>query len=372
MADYTCSTGHYYNDENVGDNLSGYFHSSNRKVRLTISNNSWLSGKNIDRAYLSMTISGYYNGKTAVYHACERTGKVATVFPQEIVDDNTIVADYIEKPGNTHFYPAKTYDFDITNLLIYAQRNYSGTWYLWQAFKNGDGGQGKKYSAPTITIEEVTSSGERTVTPYIYSTADADWHPVSECKVYMNGRWQTVSANLYQNGWVKESNLPTATYPTSSMGTQNSDYASASSVYADHSTAYKPVCVLGSDTAGGWMSSDTATSPWIQIRLPHDAYDLEVTITNASNNSRATNGPTAGTFYYSDRMNMETVIANLTSTGVSFSGRDGTTKSHSTTYKIKNKYPIKNIAIQCTAWATTSSHKFCCIGKLSFKYKYKP
>lgn len=366
MANYTCSTGHYYNSTNNG-NLSGYYYASNRKVRLTISNNSWLIGKNISRAYLSMPIDRYYNGKTAVYHACETTGQVDTVFPSETVDDSSIVADYVEKPGNTHFYPVKSYDFDITNLLIYAQKNYSGTWYLWQGFKNGDG-TSREYTAPTITIEEVTSSG-KTITPYVYH--NGDWYP-AVCKVYKNGEWQTASANFYQSGWISEPNLVSTTYPTSSMGSNNSDYASASSIYADHDTAYKPVCVLGSDTAGGWMSSDTATNPWIQIRLPHDAYDIEVTMTNATNNSRGTNGPISGSFYYSDRINMETVIANLKPTNVTFSGRDGSTKGATTVHKINNKYPIRSIAVRCDSWYKKSGTGFCCIGKLSFKYKYKP
>lgn len=366
MADYTISTANTYNSNNTSSTGYPYF-SNQRKNRYTMTSGSWLTGKKIKRAYLSMTISGYYNKDWYVIHACETTGAVSTVFPDKTYDN--IVADKIEIPARVNFYPVKTYHFDITEILKYAQKNYSGTWYLWQSFKGGTS-DSKRADYPTITIEsEIGGSGN--VTTYVYN--GTTWLPSSPY-IFQNGVWTPAIPAICTstNNFIDGGNWTSATYPTASMGSNNTDLACASSVYDDHSQYYKPVCTLGSNSSYGWMSSNNATKPWIQIHLPHDAYDLTVKIYNSSGNSRANNGPLTGTFYYTDRYNMESVIANLKSTGVTFTRPDGATNSAVTTHSIGNNYPIRNIAIECATWyQKSSSYKFCCIGKLEFSYKYK-
>lgn len=363
MADYTCSISNYYNSSNTSGG-AGYYFGSKRKVRLTIDNNSWFKNKQFQRAYLSMTISGYYNSSTQVYHYCTTSSAVGTVFPNE--NASGVVADVSEKPAQLHFYPAKTYNFDITKIMKYAQANYNSTWYIWQFFDNSDS-SARKYSAPTITLE-TTVGGNDMVTAYVYS--GGIWRPATPY-IYNNG-WKIASPNVYSGGWKNDGTWSSKTWPTSSQGKNESDIACASSTYDSHSSGYyKAVCALGLNTAYGWMSSKTATNPWIQVHLPDDAYNLQVKIYNSSGNSRRNNGPLTGTFYYTDRYNMETEKANMISTGVSFTRPDGLTNSASTTHSINNTYPIRNIIISVDTWEKNSSNKFCCIGKLEFTYKYK-
>lgn len=362
MADYTCSTSNYYNSSNTSGG-AGYYFGSNRKVRLTISDNSWLTGKTIRRAYLSMAISGYWNKDTLVYHLCSTSSAVSTVFPNKSMSG--AVYDYVEKPAKLCFYPVKTYHFDITKLLQYAQANYTGTWYLWQFFSNNDG-TGRKYSAPTITIE-TTLDGIGNSACYVHD--GTSWKPA--IPMVYDGGWKAASGSIYTTEWKSNGTWATKTWPSASQGAQNTDIASASSVYADHSTYYKPICPLGASYSYGWMSSNSATGPWIQIHLPEDAYDLQVTIYNSSGNSRRNNGPLTGSFYYTNRHNMESNETNMLPTGVTFSRPDGLTKSASTTHSIGNTYPIRNILIKVDTWEKSSSYGFCCIGRLSFTYKYK-
>jgi hypothetical protein len=371
MADYTIpdGTGSTYNSSNntSASDTKVYF-SNNRKNRFKITDNSWLTGKKIKRAFISFSLVNYYNKYWTVTHCCDTTGNVNTVFPSN--DLAAIVADKVEQSACVTFYPVKEYRFDITEILKYAQTHYTGTWYLWQFFQ-GTNSDSHRFNYPSITIESQIG-GTNNVTVYVYKNDTEKWVPASPF-VYDNGEWNPGSPAYCKttNNFVTGGTWATATYPTSSMGVDNSDFAAASSVYADNSTNFKPVCALGENTSTGWMSSNNATGPWIQIHLPHDAYNLEIDIYNSSGNSRRNNGPLSGTFYYSDRHNLEPNIQCLKSTGVTFTRPDGLTNSAKTTHYINNNYPIRNIAIECATWEKNSSHGFCCIGKLVFRYKYK-
>ena len=106
----------------------------------------------------------------------------------------------------------------------------------------------------------------------------------------------------------------------------------------------------------------------MQIHLPEDAYNITVYIKNVATNSRGINGPTAGKFMYTQRMDMVNSTNDMLDTGVTFSNRNGTTADYQNYYTIGNKYPIRNITIAVTSWATTSSYKQCGIGRIWVKY----
>lgn len=82
-------------------------------------------------------------------------------------------------------------------------------------------------------------------------------------------------------------------------------------------------------------------------------------------------GPIAGKFYYTQAMSMSDTYTNMTDTGVSFSGRDGSTASVTTTHNINNSYPIRNILILITNWDNTKGNG-CAIGNIQFSYSTKP
>ncbi len=211
--------------------------------------------------------------------------------------------------------------------------------------------EGYKYAA--------TDSRWVEAVPYVYDEDSSSWKATTFGRIYGEGSTPDTST-LY-------------TYPTSgtNLGINNSDYACASTEFVDNESHgyYKAVAALGLTETYGWRSSATATNPWIQVHLPHDAYNLQVTIKNlnGSDSNRPISGPITGRFFYDNRRSMRYSIDGAFYTGVSFT-RDGSTASASDTYNIGNIYPIRNIFILVDTWNHTSSNGSCAIGKLEFTY----
>lgn len=363
-----------YNSKNVTTDSTTCYYQKNRKMRFTINDNSFLQSINIVRAYMTFELSSHYwNDYTIVYTGGALSGEVDTVFPKNTSGSapaSGMVAEVKEKPAYVCFYPIKTYYFDITETIKYAKANYSGTWYLWQSYSNDDGNSTvPSFKVPKIYIETTKSTGTKSdLSTYVYESGKGWVEAIPY--ICSNGVWQIASSNVYGNkeGWKEEGGFATITWPTASQGKNNTDIACESSQYADNSDGYyKAVCALGLNKNYGWKSSANSTNPWIQVHLPHDAYNLSVTITNSTDQKH---GPLTGRFYYTNRYNMETERANMLDTGVTFARADGATASTSTTHNINNSYPIRNIMVSVDTWHG-GTKTYCCIGKLEFTYSYR-
>lgn len=356
-----------YNSKGTSGGTSTCYIGKNRKMRFTINGNSFLQNINIARAYFAFTLSGYWNGETTIYTGGSTSEVYGTVFPAN--NANALTGDVVEKPSKTWFYPVKTYYIDITETIKYAKANYSGTWYLWQSYFNDDG-DARKYTDPKIYIDTSLEGSTVQATSDIYVYVNGRGWVQANAKVWNGSAWK--DATLY--GQRTDFALPAA---DSNYGKNNSDFACEDSQYASNSNGYfKAIGALGLDKRYGWRSAKNGTEHWVQYHLPYDAYHLQIQISNvngndSSNSSRGIAGPIAGKFYYTQAMSMSDTYTNMTDTGVSFSGRDGSTASVTTTHNINNSYPIRNILILITNWDNTKGNG-CAIGNIQFSYSTKP
>lgn len=371
MGKYTfkITTSNYYNDSNTSGG-DGYYLGNKRKVRMTISPTNasgvawYASNLKIKEAYISIPMtSSYVNTDTLNLFYGSTSSSVNTVFPNKT--DSGVVASAQSIPQKCRFYPAnETHYFDITPIIKYAQSNWlSSTWYLWYYSASGNS-TAVKFNAPTITVV-----AEESGAPFVY--VNNEWKPVTPY-IYNNSKWNLALSHVYSGGWKFNDNLSSGTiteytYPTASMGSRNSNLACSSSQYADGDSYYNAVHVLGYNTKYGWMSSGSASGPWLQIHLPYPTYDITLSMTNSSQSNKR-NGPISGKFLYTNTKGMAYNEASMLDTGVTFSGRDGQSTT-ATTHVIGNNYPIQNIVIKCVTWDKTNGG-FCSIGKVSITGKY--
>ena len=326
MAIYTFKVGDstYYNKENTSGG-DGYYLGTRRKVRMSIGPTNdagevWYpSNATIKEAYIKIPMtSSYVNSDTLNIFYCSTSSGVNTVFPNKT--NNGVVAAAQSIPQKCRFYPANTdHYFDITPIIKYAQTNWSSsTWHLWY-YTNNDNDTAVKFNAPTITVVTEESGAS-----FVY--ADNEWKTATPY-IYDGSKWNLALGHIYSDGWKFNDNLSSGTvteytYPTSSMGSRNSNLACSSSQYAAGDNYYNAVHVLGYNTQYGWISSGSASGPWLQISLPYPTYDITLSMTNSSRSDKR-NGPISGKFLYTNTKGMAYYEADMLDTGVTFSGRDG-------------------------------------------------
>lgn len=360
----------YYNRQNVSGG-TGCYVGNMRKVSLKISpvnsNGEAWYGKElqIKEAYIKMTISGYYASDCYNVFYGSTSNAVNTVFPNLSNSEAQYSISSIEQKNQ--YYPSgRTFYFDITPIIKYAQLNWAETtWYLWHYTRNTSS-EGVKYSAPTIYVETEECAiqyytGESFIAakPKIY--IDSQW--ISPTFKYYNGSgWDNIGADM--------GILTDYTYPTQSMGGYNSNYACESSIYSDTNNYYRAVHTLGYNTGYGWVSSGSATKPWMQIHLPYPTYNILLTIKNATR-SDVLNGPTSGEILYTNTKGMVYYRKDMLSTGIMFSDRDGATAGAVSTINVGNNYPIQNIIIECHTWEKIGEKtNACAIGAVSIQGQY--
>lgn len=301
------------------------------------------------------------------------------------------------------------YSFDISELVLYAKQHYSGnTWYLWCiTSQTGSSGVPEVRNLSQITLQVdnegqrdfpefgVTATSAGGVSPYVRQ--GTEWKPVKEVYVYKDGTWTKSSvavraddewkAGKFESnytdaddfsGWPATKDDFVAYYPDGSTtgACYDRDITACDSTYASDNINFRAAQVFagsGNSTLSWISASNDATSHWIQIKLPEYAYNVKVAIKNGSVlRDNTVNGAIAGEFLYDSGCSLLSDIADLTSTGVTFSGRDGQTVGAYTVHSLNNKYPIRVLCIKVTDWYKISStYKYVRIGELKIKYDTK-
>lgn len=115
--------------------------------------------------------------------------------------------------------------------------------------------------------------------------------------------------------------------------------ASASSEFSDDFAA---CCAMNGSVDSAWRSSENATGPWLQLKMPRALYDMEITLVNQSYEPVC--GPVSGMVYGVEN------DGNLVQIGA-FSGRDGTTAEAQTLIVCTNSArAFDTVRLKITDW----------------------
>jgi len=116
--------------------------------------------------------------------------------------------------------------------------------------------------------------------------------------------------------------------------------ASASSVYSND---FPPYYAMNGFTGSAWRSSENATGPWLQLKMPRALYDMELTLVNHGFDPVC--GPVDGVVYGVEP------DGKLTQIGA-FSGRDGETAGAQTLILCTNSdRAFDTVRLKITAWS---------------------
>lgn len=184
----------------------------------------------------------------------------------------------------------------------------------------------------------------------------------TESAVYTGGSWKDASSYVYTSIGRTQ-----YTYPAGAMNAATSQNctASASSTYSSGYPAWR--CFDNSTSTAAWASSESATGPWVKLKMPAKLYDITVTITNRADRNDNIRGPIAGYIEGSTDDSTWDII-------YTFSGRNGSTKGASTTYTCTNTSKAYNyVRVRMTDWypSGASNNTYCAIGEIDIKgYNY--